>query len=651
MASPTSTAGNHQAEPPTHERSPVQLKVFISYSRRDSAFADELVRGLEFDGDFEVSIDRNAIHEGEEWKARLGALIAAADTIVFILSPASAASPICLWEVDEAVRLSKRIIPVQALPLGQERPPERLAALNYVRFDPEDDGEPRSFMVGLAGLRRALKTDIGWLREHTRLLVRAREWDSAGRTPNRMLTGSDIVAAKTWLDAHPREAPEPTELHRDFIKASDEAETARLSEERARANRLQRAVTWMRVGLGAALVLAVIAGGAGLWANTNRQIAGAERDKANAALGKAAELLELLLPRIPVGWPSDDTKSPDYRHIAATPLGKQLKGAASDVSAETLRLLLAANAFEPIALNDKVVVILRGATMAAEAPAQNVDRIRIIDKRPDHRTFDSVYIVWDRSTGKLSGFTGSTVPNANFMRAAFKSYFGESTTTSANLISTGSYGYRVGQHGGGRILGAFRLGSHPAEDGGPVAVRRSYNDLTYDVTDRWDVATPYNNLHPAYSLTQFSSAGALTIRGVFKDNRHSADFAGFRGALGLDATTHSAKDNDKPITMTILTGLDAIIAAAIAATKPEMSRQQRDLHILRLRPGSRSEHVKKLQAALGVEVTGYQGAATTSRLAKLQDEKLKWSDGLYSPEMEERLGFCVFRNASECERK
>jgi hypothetical protein len=66
-----------------------KLKVFISYSRADARFADELVAGLEFKEEFAVTIDRHSIVEGEDWKKRLGALIADADTIVFILSPDS----------------------------------------------------------------------------------------------------------------------------------------------------------------------------------------------------------------------------------------------------------------------------------------------------------------------------------------------------------------------------------------------------------------------------------------------------------------------------------------------------------------------------------------------------------------------------------
>ena len=70
------------------ERRGEQLKVFISSSRADKAFADELRLGLEDKG-YAVEIDKHSIRQGEEWKARLSKLIADSDTVVFVLSPDS----------------------------------------------------------------------------------------------------------------------------------------------------------------------------------------------------------------------------------------------------------------------------------------------------------------------------------------------------------------------------------------------------------------------------------------------------------------------------------------------------------------------------------------------------------------------------------
>ncbi len=282
----------------TVPKSEPTLKVFVSYSRSDLEFADEIASGLEFHGDFEVLIDRESIHEGEKWKERLGNLIASADTIVFILSPASATSLICAWEVGEAERLSKRILPVQAVPLGAASPPPQLAALNYVRFDPNEDGRPRSFIAGLAALCRALNTDIDWLREHTRLLSRAREWISAGRIENRLLLGEDIANAKTWLENKPKDAPAPTELHHEFIAESEKHHVTRLSAERKRAKELEAAVSQakraarnVRRALIASIVLLIGVGAAGAVAYRQMLVADAEQQKADNALKAAVEIL------------------------------------------------------------------------------------------------------------------------------------------------------------------------------------------------------------------------------------------------------------------------------------------------------------------------------------------------------------------------
>src|SRR5687767_13175729 len=82
-----------------------KLRVFISYSRKDLKFADQLDAALNFWG-FECVIDRHDISGGEAWKRRLGNLISEADTVIFVISPSSAGSEICNWEVEEAARLN-----------------------------------------------------------------------------------------------------------------------------------------------------------------------------------------------------------------------------------------------------------------------------------------------------------------------------------------------------------------------------------------------------------------------------------------------------------------------------------------------------------------------------------------------------------------
>ena len=208
-----------------------ELRVFVSYSRDDLRFAGQLVAALNACG-FECFIDREGISGGEKWKQRIGNLISEADTVVFMLSPASARSEICAWEVEEAARLGKRILPVNCRPLEGASPPPRLRDLNYVFLYEDPKVKDSGFGTGLKTLVASLNTDFDWLREHTRYLQRATEWDSGGRPANRLLSRDDIAETKDWVARRPKSAPEPTSLHLDFIRASEEEAEARSSAQR-----------------------------------------------------------------------------------------------------------------------------------------------------------------------------------------------------------------------------------------------------------------------------------------------------------------------------------------------------------------------------------------------------------------------------------
>jgi WD40 repeat protein len=217
-----------------------KLKTFISYSRQDLAFADQLVAVLEWQG-FLPIIDRKGIHGAERWEERLGQLILEADIVVFVLSPASAESPVCAWEVEEAGRRNKRIIPVLCRPLEGQQPHPRLRDLNYIHFYEEKDVPGSGFGTGQVRLIEALSVDIEWLREHTRLEELAARWDAGGRIGDQLLRGSELAAYKAWRDRRPANAPELTALQRAFLGASEEEEANRAGAERKRLDEMAAA--------------------------------------------------------------------------------------------------------------------------------------------------------------------------------------------------------------------------------------------------------------------------------------------------------------------------------------------------------------------------------------------------------------------------
>ena len=283
-----------------------KINVFISYSRADLAFADQLDAALKLTG-FNTSID-HAIPGGDEWEKRLVTLIGDADTIVFVLSPSSAPSKWCRWEVERAKERGKRILPVLCRPLDGVGPPPELAALQYIFFCDSKDSPRSGWGTGLAQLTAMLNTDLGWLREHTNYLRQASNWDEGGRPANRLLSGADIATGKAWIARHPKTAPQPTGLQLDFIKASEAEDIRQKSEvtrrqqevadaqaakeqalaERAEAQKreakLSRRVFWLSLAGGAtALCFAAAAGWFAIKASAAREEIQLQLNRVNRA--------------------------------------------------------------------------------------------------------------------------------------------------------------------------------------------------------------------------------------------------------------------------------------------------------------------------------------------------------------------------------
>ncbi|MFN7916891.1 MAG: TIR domain-containing protein [Vicinamibacterales bacterium] len=240
------------------------LRVFISYARSDgSAFAEELMAGLEAAG-FDPFLDRHDIGGGEDWEARLVNLLQQADTVVYVLTPASVRSERCAWEIKQAETLSKRVIPVVAIDVPEADTPEPLRRLNYVFFS-----KGHSYGASLRELASALRTDLAWVREHTRLADDALRWHQRDRPEDLLLRGTDLKAAQAWLKAWKPGAPEPTQFHRDYINESDAAEQLRTSAEQARLAERQATLNELgrrtKIAGGLAILLLIVAAAAGVY--------------------------------------------------------------------------------------------------------------------------------------------------------------------------------------------------------------------------------------------------------------------------------------------------------------------------------------------------------------------------------------------------
>ena len=89
-----------------------------------------------------------------------------------------------------------------------------MAALNWIFFRESDD-----FDSAFQSLIEAIDTDLDWVRAHTRLLVRAIEWDNEERDASFVLRGRDLEEAEQWLAQGADKELKPTPLHAEYITA------------------------------------------------------------------------------------------------------------------------------------------------------------------------------------------------------------------------------------------------------------------------------------------------------------------------------------------------------------------------------------------------------------------------------------------------
>lgn len=242
-------------------------RAFLSYSRRDTAAADLFLAALEARG-LSVFRDTEDILPAEDWRGRLDALIGTADAVVFLMSPNSVRSDVCAWEIHLAGKLGKRLVPVLLEPVSEAATPPELSRLNYVIASSD-----RDFDDAISKIVSAVQTDIAWVRDHTRLGERAREWDRGGERPAAgLLRGGELAGAEAWLASQPATGPAPTNLTREWIAAS-----------RTAAVRRQR--NWVA----GSLVVAAVSIGLGVLAEINRRSAAEQRDRAERILDRSSK--------------------------------------------------------------------------------------------------------------------------------------------------------------------------------------------------------------------------------------------------------------------------------------------------------------------------------------------------------------------------
>lgn len=216
---------------PTTISSPVRIDydVFLSYSRRDKTFSQQLWKALEARGK-RVWVDWNDIAPAEDWRDEIRRGIECSSNFIFVISAHSVISENCREELNYALSYNKRLIPVVCCDAdftSSDCHPA-LARHNWVFCRECDD-----FEQALHKVNKAIDLEMPYVRQHTQLLVKAQDWQSHDRDASFLLRGRELQEALAWLDASAGKKPEPSALHQALITASAEEEAKQQAHEMA----------------------------------------------------------------------------------------------------------------------------------------------------------------------------------------------------------------------------------------------------------------------------------------------------------------------------------------------------------------------------------------------------------------------------------
>lgn len=197
------------------------VDVFISYSRKDVDFVRRLHEALALE-QRDSWVDWEDIPASADWWREVTGGIEAADSFMFIISPDSVRSEVCRKEIDHAVANNKRMVPIlyrpTIEPADQSLMHPSIGSHNWIFFRDTDN-----FNAAFTALLKALDTDLSHVRQHTRLLVRAKEWESSNENPSFLIRGDDLTQAEDWLATGVAKQPAPTSLHAEYINSSRDA--------------------------------------------------------------------------------------------------------------------------------------------------------------------------------------------------------------------------------------------------------------------------------------------------------------------------------------------------------------------------------------------------------------------------------------------
>jgi WD40 repeat protein len=204
----------------------LMTQVFLSHAEEDAEIMEAIRRSLRRYG-YTVWTNKTDIQTSEDFQQAIERGIEQADNLVFLVSADSLQSDYCQYEVEYALQLNKRIIPILVRSVAVEALPEPLQDLQYIDltacFEPlvRSDDQDTTPAIDISQLIKSLNHEASYYERHKILLAKAIKWQRQHQNGSLLLQGYNLRQFEGWFKlAHQRDNHGPTPLQIEFLNAS-----------------------------------------------------------------------------------------------------------------------------------------------------------------------------------------------------------------------------------------------------------------------------------------------------------------------------------------------------------------------------------------------------------------------------------------------
>ena len=191
----------------------MKAKVFVSYSRKDSAAARKLINVFK-EMEYDVWVDWEDIPPATRWMDQIEVGIEKSDAFIFFISPDSIASEVCNVEIDHAAKYNKRIIPIVLRDVPAKETNNNIRQINWIFIRKNSE-----LKAGLERFREAMELDFAWVAEHNKLLEKTLDWHH-GKTASLLLRGNELRRVRNVVEEAKSKEPKLTKLQETFLDSS-----------------------------------------------------------------------------------------------------------------------------------------------------------------------------------------------------------------------------------------------------------------------------------------------------------------------------------------------------------------------------------------------------------------------------------------------